>query len=154
MLIASVLKEDPKTHRRLKRMLFNQTNKTGCNFCCCWWNLIFQSYTYNTKTTDSLIFCQLTCRSCALFLPQESNWQKISELFLFVLCVALKKRISSKMWILSCFVWLKIILFNLLCVLGFFFFFICMRFLHSGISSCCIVFRLSSQICPRYSLRN
>ena len=41
-------------------------------------------------------------QSRSLFLPQESNWQKISELFVFVLYVALKKRISSKIRILSC----------------------------------------------------
>ena len=34
--------------------------------------------------------------SCALFLPQESNRQKISELFVFMSYVALKERISSK----------------------------------------------------------
>ena len=58
--------------------------------------------------------------SHALFLLQESNWQKISELFVFVLYVVLKKKISLKVPILS-FVWLKSILFNLLCVLGSFF---------------------------------
>ena len=32
----------------------------------------------------------------ALFLPQASSWEKISQLFVFVLYVALRKRISSK----------------------------------------------------------
>ena len=35
-------------------------------------------------------------RKNALFFPQASNWQNISELFVFVLYVAWKKRISSK----------------------------------------------------------
>ena len=63
-------------------------------------------------------FCILR-QSCVLFLPQNSNWQKINDLFVclfvFVLYVALKKRISSKIRILSCFVWLKRVLLNLLC---------------------------------------
>ena len=37
-------------------------------------------------------------QSHALFLLQESSWQKISELFVFLLCVALKYRIFSKIY--------------------------------------------------------
>ena len=59
---------------------------------------------YSMRHTPYVTPVTLIRQSCALFLPQESNWQKISELFVFVLYVALKKRISSKVRILSCFV--------------------------------------------------
>ena len=57
-------------------------------------------------------------KSHALFLLQESKWQTIGESFVFVLHVALKHRISSKICILPCFVWWKSALFNSLCVFG------------------------------------
>ena len=58
--------------------------------------------------------------SCA-YLLGEPNWQQLSYLFVFVLFVALKKRIPSKMCLLSCLVWLKSVLFSLLCVFDPFF---------------------------------
>ena len=52
------------------------------------------------------------------FRKNPSGKRSVNSLFVFVLYVALKKRISSKMCILSCFVWLKYVLFNILCVFG------------------------------------
>ena len=43
-------------------------------------------------------------------------WQPSSYVFVFVLFVALKKRIPSKICVRSCFVWLKSVLFNFLSV--------------------------------------
>ena len=50
------------------------------------------------------------------------RWQQQSGLLVFVLLVASKKRILSKFCILSCFVSLKSVLLNLLCVSDIFFF--------------------------------
>ena len=84
--------------------------------------ILFSKATNNAKANKSLIYCQLGfCRkkctrdprlaggsvhdtqSRTHFLQQELKWQRINELFVFVLFVALKKRIPSKMCILSCF---------------------------------------------------
>ena len=55
----------------------------------------------------------------ALSLPQESIRHKIVNcLVLSVLYVALKRGISSKIRTLSCFIWLKSVLLNLLYVFG------------------------------------
>ena len=71
--------------------------------------LIFKAKN-NTTTNKSLIF----------LLPvgflQKNYHSKISDLFVFVLFVALKKRISSKIYIVSCFLWLKSVIFNFMCV--------------------------------------
>ena len=42
------------------------------------------------------------------------KWQQLGDLFVFLLFVALKKRIHSNLCILSCFVWLKSVLYNIL----------------------------------------
>ena len=54
-------------------------------------------------------------------LLEAPNWQQLSDLFAFVLFVALKKRIPWKMCILSRFLWSKSVLFNLLCIFYLFF---------------------------------
>ena len=86
--------------------------------------ILFLEAISNTKTNKSLICCQLgSCRrkwveteSRAQFFLREPNWQHISDLFVFVLFVALKTTIPSEIRILSCFVWLNNVLFNLFCV--------------------------------------
>ena len=45
----------PKTHKRLKRMLFNQTKQDNIRI---FEEILFFKATYNTKTNNSLIFCQ------------------------------------------------------------------------------------------------
>ena len=70
-------------------------------------------------------FCPVSAisvHSVSHILLEEPNWQQLSYLFVFVLIVALKKRIPSNICILSCFVWLKSVLLNLLCDFALFFF--------------------------------
>ena len=57
----------------------------------------------------------LSTQSCAHFLLQESKWWQISDLFVFVLFIALKNRDFSVIGILSCFL-IKSVLLNFLCV--------------------------------------
>ena len=100
-LTASILrrKKRSETHKRLNRMLFNQTKQDRMQifkvFGSHFWS-IFWSHAYN--------------------IPEEPNWQQLWFLFVFVLFVALNKRILYKICILSCFVSLKSVLFSLLCV--------------------------------------
>ena len=77
-------------------------DKTGCNFLR---KSSFSKLCTIQKQTNHLSFASW-------------NLAKVTCLFVFVLYEALKKRISSKFCILSCFVWLKSVLFNLLCVSG------------------------------------
>ena len=89
-----------------ERFLIRQ-NKTGCEFSR---KSSFSKLRPIQKQTNNLSL-------------QESKWQKISCLFVLpcFVHIVLKKRISSNLRILSCFVWLKSVLFNLLCVFGWFF---------------------------------
>ena len=56
-------------------------------------------------------------QSQAHILLEEPSWQQLCYVFVFELFVASKKGIPSKNCILSCFVWLKSLIFNLLCVI-------------------------------------
>ena len=51
---------------------------------------------YSIRHTSYVTPFGLVRQSRAFFLPQESTWQKMSELFIFVLYTALKKWVSSK----------------------------------------------------------
>ena len=82
--IERVKKKKKHTEKRLKRTLFNQTKQN-----------------------------RMRAESRTPFLLQESNRQKTSKLFVFVLNVALKKRVSSKIRILTSFTRSKCVLFNL-----------------------------------------
>ena len=117
-------------------LLFNLTEQDNTTFR---WNPLLQSHEqYKSKKLPVIGFFQkavctrLACprQSCAHFLLEEPNRQRAhilveepngqqqSYLFVFVWFLALKKRIPSEIGKLSCFVWLKSVLFNLLCVSG------------------------------------
>ena len=63
---------DPKTHKRTKRTLFNQTKQD--------WERISEEILSFMRHTPYVTLFILVRQSRALFLPQEFNWQKISEL--------------------------------------------------------------------------
>ena len=79
----------------------------------------------NTKSyTESCLNRQnkTECKCRAHILLEAPSWQQLSDWFVFVLFVALKKRIPLKICTLSCFVCEKSVLcWNLLCVFDFFF---------------------------------
>ena len=52
-LTASILKKDPKTHKRIKRMLFNQAKQDRKQI---FKEMLFFKAINNTKTNKSLIF--------------------------------------------------------------------------------------------------
>ena len=76
------------------------------------------------KSNINMVHVAVHGQSRAHFLSQESTWRQISDLFVFVLFVALKKKIPSKISILSRFVCLNSVLFNLLFVCELFFCFV------------------------------
>ena len=119
-LTASVLKKRSKIHQRFKRTCF-YLDKTRQSLQIFEEILLFQAM-YSIKQTIHLPFASWLLvegrghktalaqtdwqtlisgpnlgQSCALFLPQATSWQKVSELFVFMLYVAWGKRISSKM---------------------------------------------------------
>ena len=89
--------------------------------------IFFFKATNNTKTNKSLSCCQLGASifffffSVIFFQNAGSQLcfrfflQRLSYFFVFVLFVALKKRIPSKICILSCFICLKSVLLKFLC---------------------------------------
>ena len=79
----AVRKLTPKHTKGQKERFLTRQNTTGYKFFL--GNPLFQCFVlYKNKRNKSLIFCQFDSR--ALFLPQESNWQKISEMFV-CLCI-------------------------------------------------------------------
>ena len=114
-LTADVLKKKKKIPKHTKcskeRFLIGQ-NRTGCKFSRK--PSVFKA-TNNAKTNKSLNFVSPVgflqkevdtrrSRSHAHCLLQESNWRQISDLFVLVFFVAVKKRIFSKVPILTSFV--------------------------------------------------
>ena len=69
--------QEPKTHRRLKRTLFNRTKQDRKRI---FEQILFFKAIYNTKTNNSLIFCQLdSCgrkraRKWRTKVPPENSW--------------------------------------------------------------------------------
>ena len=104
-------KKRSKRRKRLNRTLFNQTKQDNANFP---WILFFKT-TNNTNTNESLSCYHLGAyrRMCAKLEYQKRRgliFNKEDSL------ANLKKKIPSKICILSCFVWLKNVLFNFFCV--------------------------------------
>ena len=121
-LIAGVLKKDQK-HKRLNRILFNHTKQDSVQIFK--GNFFFKA-TNKTKTDSLADVDWVLPEGCvhetdmqvwrAHILLEEPNRRQLSCPFVFVLFVTLKKRIPSKMCVLSCFVLSKSVLFNILCV--------------------------------------
>ena len=126
-----LLKKKKKTHKKSKQNAFFNQNKTKPIFE----GILFFKATNSTKTSKSLSCCQFgafqrdVCTRLTSCLRQVITsqpdqvvslmhtsslkapcWQQLSNLFVFILFVALKKRIPWKMCIMSWFVWLKSVL--------------------------------------------
>ena len=101
-----------------KRFLIRQ-NKIGCQFSK---KPSFSKLHTIQKQKNHLPFASLILgegrghETSALFLPPEFNWQKLSELFVgFCIVCSFEKEDFLEIRILSCFVWIKSVLFNFLC---------------------------------------
>ena len=97
-----------KTHRMWNRMLFNQTKQERMQI---FKGILFFKSTNNTKTNNLVAASWVYPKGCV----------QLNDLFIFVLFVAFKRRISVKICTLLWFVLLKSILFNLLCDFDLFF---------------------------------
>ena len=93
-----------KITQKVKRMLFHQTKQDRMQ--------IFKSHIFLSPVgfLQKEVFCK-----------NSIDYRKISDLFVLMLFIALKKTISLKNCIQSYFVPLKSVLFNLLCFWGSFF---------------------------------
>ena len=101
---------DPKTHKRFKRTLFNQTVQDRMqNFVEVFFFFFFKKLRTIHEQTNHLNHISLVPAS---FCKTLTGDRKVSDLFVFLLFVATEKKIFSKIAIQCFFVWLKSVLLN------------------------------------------